>query len=79
MAPSRLQRISVDRNEFVCLGQTIEVIHLEPAKPGPVKAKATPVMIEENVRQIWQIAICDATSSPIAHAKLSVVILREVK
>jgi 1,4-dihydroxy-2-naphthoyl-CoA hydrolase len=67
--------IAVDSNKFVCLGQTIEVIHLESAKTGPVSATATPLMIEESNRQIWQIEISDATPMRIALAKLSVVIL----
>ena len=67
--------ISVDRKRFVCLGQTIEVIHLNAASAGPIKAKASPLMIEESERQIWQIAISDASAAPIAHAKLSLMIL----
>jgi 1,4-dihydroxy-2-naphthoyl-CoA hydrolase len=67
--------ISVDREQFVCLGQTLEVIHLNAAAEGPVKARATPLMIEESERQIWQITIRDATAVQIAFAKLSVVIL----
>jgi 1,4-dihydroxy-2-naphthoyl-CoA hydrolase len=67
--------ISLDRDKFVSLGQTLEVIHVNAATAGPIRAKATPLMIEESERQIWQIAITDATSTPIALAKLSVVIL----
>jgi 1,4-dihydroxy-2-naphthoyl-CoA hydrolase len=67
--------ISVDRGKFVCLGQTLEVIHLNAASAGPVKAKAAPLMAEEGDRQIWEIQILDPSSTPIALAKLSVVIL----
>jgi 1,4-dihydroxy-2-naphthoyl-CoA hydrolase len=68
--------ISVDRDKFICLGQTIEVIHLNAATAGPVKAKATPLVIcEEGKRQIWQIDISDATAAPIAYAKLSAIVV----
>jgi 1,4-dihydroxy-2-naphthoyl-CoA hydrolase len=67
--------ISVDRTRFVYLGQTIELIHLNAASAGPINAKASPLMIEESERQIWQIAISDASSVRVACAKLSLVIL----
>jgi 1,4-dihydroxy-2-naphthoyl-CoA hydrolase len=66
--------ISVDRSQFVCLGQTLDVTHLNAAASGPVKARATPLFVEDG-RQIWQIAIADASSTPIASGKLSVVVL----
>jgi len=67
--------ISVDLDKFVCLGQTLEVVHLNAAIAGPVKAKATQMAVDERERQIWQIAIFDATPAPIAHAKLVVMIM----
>jgi 1,4-dihydroxy-2-naphthoyl-CoA hydrolase len=67
--------ISVDRNKFVCLGQTLQVIHLNYVASGPVKARATPLLTEEPDRQIWQIEIVDANLTPIANARLTVVIL----
>jgi 1,4-dihydroxy-2-naphthoyl-CoA hydrolase len=67
--------ISVDRDKFVCLGQAIQVIHLNSAAMGPIKARATPLLTKESGRQIWQIAISDASSTPIGNAKLTVVIL----
>ena len=67
--------ISVDRDKFACVGQTLQVIHLNAAVQGPVNAKATALMAEDGDRQIWEIGISDATSTPIANAKLVVVIL----
>ena len=66
--------ISVDRSKFICLGQTLQVIHLASATKGPVQAKATPIEIGAD-RHIWNIDIVDAEKRPIANAKLTTVIL----
>jgi 1,4-dihydroxy-2-naphthoyl-CoA hydrolase len=66
--------ISVDREKYVTLGQTLQVHHLTPAKTGPIRAKATSNLRSEN-NQVWQIEMADGAGSVISSATLSVVIL----
>jgi 1,4-dihydroxy-2-naphthoyl-CoA hydrolase len=66
--------ISVDREKYVTLGQTLQLHHLNSAASGPIRAKATSSLNNDS-NQVWQIEMMDGFGTVIASATLSVVIL----
>lgn len=66
--------ISVDREKYVALGQTLEVHHLNAATGGPIRARATSTLRSQG-HQVWQIDMVDGSNKPISSATLSVAIL----
>ena len=66
--------ISVDREKYVTLGQTLQVHHLKAATAGPIRACAT-ASLRTDSHQVWQIAIADGANNAISSATLSMAIL----
>ena len=73
-AGSLASSLCVNREQFIVLGQTLEVTHLTDAATGPVVAHATALSLEED-KHIWNIGVCDHEGTAIALAKLCVVVL----
>jgi len=66
--------LGIDTSRDVCLGQTLQVYHLEPVHHGPVRARASPILIGER-NHIWNIHVYDPVGTLVSAAKLTMVVL----
>jgi 1,4-dihydroxy-2-naphthoyl-CoA hydrolase len=66
--------LSLDREEYVCLGLEMKINHLKPVKEGFVYATATPIHIGMQTH-VWQIRIEDDANDLVAFSTLTMAIL----
>jgi 1,4-dihydroxy-2-naphthoyl-CoA hydrolase len=66
--------LSIDSSRDICLGQTLQVYHLEPVHHGPVRARASPMSIGER-NHIWNIQVYDPVGTLVSAAKLTMMVL----
>jgi 1,4-dihydroxy-2-naphthoyl-CoA hydrolase len=66
--------LSLDRDEYICLGLEMKINHIKPVKSGFVYAIATPVHIGVQTH-VWQIRIEDEGSDLVAYSTLTMAIL----
>jgi 1,4-dihydroxy-2-naphthoyl-CoA hydrolase len=66
--------LAIDSARAICLGQSLQVYHLEPVHHGPVRARASPMSIGER-NHIWDIQVYDPFGTLVSAAKLTMVIL----
>jgi 1,4-dihydroxy-2-naphthoyl-CoA hydrolase len=66
--------LAIDSSRDICLGQTLQVYHLEPVHHGPVRARASPLSIGER-NHIWNIQVYDPLGTLVSAAKLTMVVL----
>lgn len=66
--------LSLDREEYICLGLEIKINHIKPVKSGFVYAIATSVHIGVQTH-VWQIRIEDDAEDLVAFSTLTMAIL----
>jgi 1,4-dihydroxy-2-naphthoyl-CoA hydrolase len=66
--------LAIDSARDICLGQSLQVYHVEPVHHGPVRARATPMSIGER-NHIWDIQVYDPVGTLVSAAKLTMVVL----
>jgi 1,4-dihydroxy-2-naphthoyl-CoA hydrolase len=66
--------LAIDSARDICLGQSLQVYHLEPVHHGPVRARATPTSIGER-NHIWNIQVYDPAGTLVSAATLTMVVL----
>ena len=65
--------LCVDQSRQFCVGQSIQVQHPEPLSCDELRARATPIDINEQ-RQVWQIDIMCAGGKTVAVATLTMAV-----
>ena len=66
--------LSLDRDEYICLGLEMKINHIKPVRSGFVYATATPV--HQGIQtHVWQIRIEDDAEDLVAFSTLTMAIL----
>jgi 1,4-dihydroxy-2-naphthoyl-CoA hydrolase len=67
--------LSLDRQEYICLGLELKINHIKPVKSGFVYATATPIHLGAQTH-VWQIRIEDEANDLVSFTTLTMAILQ---